>query len=413
MALDVLHERCAGLDVHKQTVVACVRIARGKRATREVRTFGTTTGELLEMGDWLKIEGVTHVLMESTGIYWRPVWHALEGEFELVLANAVEVKNVPGRKTDVKDAEWLADLLAHGLARSSFVPPPAIQSLRDLTRTRRQFVRERTSHIQRIQKVLEDANVKVDSVISNIMGQSGRAFVEAIISGEDRPAELAKLASRRLHASPEALQAALQGMTTNHHRFMLKLHLGAVDAADVCIAKIESEVTALLAPFHESVALLLTMPGISTTMAEIVVAETGADMGRFATAGHLVAWAGLCPRNDESAGKRRSTHLRPGADWLRTALVQCAWAAIRKKDGRFEGLFYRLRSRAGAKKAIIAVAAEMLRCAWHMLSRRQPFKDLNPADQDPDRKERAAKRLLKKIQSLGFQATLRPIVAPT
>lgn len=401
--MEILYERCAGLDVHKDSIVACVRIANGRRAERITRTFSTVTRELILLADWLSEHAVTHAVMESTGVYWKPAWHVLCDSVELILANATDVKAVPGRKTDVKDAEWLADLLAHGLVRASFVPPPEIQELRALTRTRKQLVRERTSHVQRIQKVLQDANIKVDSVISNIMGVSGRAFLAAIIKGETDPARLAIHGTPRLKASKDQLQDALRGFPTTHHRFMLKMHLDLIANLEAAIKSIEQEVDSLLRPFHSRIANLMTMPGVSRTMAEVIIAETGGDMTRFPSDDSLVSWAGLCPRNDESAGKRRSNRLRPGAAWLREALVQSAWAAARKKGSRFQSLFARVKARQDGKTAVVAVAAEMLRCAWHIMAKNEAFVDLDPAKADPKQAERQIQRLLKKLRALGYR----------
>jgi transposase len=311
--MEVLYPRCAGLDVHQASVVACMRIAAGARAAREVRTFESTTRGLLALADWLREAGCTHVAMESTGVYWKPVWHVLEGEFELLLANATHIRNVPGRKTDVNDAMWIADLLAHGLIKSSFVPPIAVQELRDLTRTRKQLVRELARHVQRLQKTLEDANIKIAGVISDILGVSGRAFLDAIIAGETDPEQLAALTRSRLRASREQLVEALRGQVRAHHRFMLKLHLQQVKSLEQAISEIEARLGECLEPFREEVKLLTTMPGISQTAAHVMAAEMGVDMQRFSGAESLVSWAGMCPRSDESAGKRRSTRVRKGA----------------------------------------------------------------------------------------------------
>jgi transposase len=330
--MDVLYPRCAGLDVHKDTVVAAVRIAANGAATIEVRTFDTTTPGLLALSGWLAECGCTHVAMEATGVYWKPVWHILsDGDVILILANAAHVKNVPGRKTDVADAAWLADLLAHGLVRASFVPEAPTQALRALLRTRKQLVREQASHVQRIQKTLEDANLKLGSVLTQVMGKSGRAILGALIAGERDPDALLRLVQRGVKASPERLRAALTGRVTEHHRFLLRLHLRQIDALEAAIAEIDQEVDRDLDPFRQAVRLLRTIPGLSDLTAQVIVSEIGTDMSRFPTAGHLVSWAGLCPRNDESAGKRRSTRLRKGAPWLKTTLVQCAWAGTRKK----------------------------------------------------------------------------------
>ena len=324
--MEVLYPHCAGLDVHKETVVACMRHMVGGTVKREVRTFDTTTTGLLALADWLASEGCTVVAMEATGVYWKPVWHVLsDGDFALVLANAKHVRNVPGRKTDVNDATWLADLLAHGLIRASFVPDADTQVLRNLLRTRKQLVRERSSHVQRLQKTLEDANIKLDSVVTDIIGMTGRAMLAALIDGETDPGKLAALAHPRIKAPPAQLREALRGRIMKHHRFLLRRHLQQIDAIDIAIAEIDREVNERIEPFRTTVELLTTIPGISELGARIIAAEIGNDMSRFATAAHLVSWAGLCPKNDESAGKRRSTRMRKGAPWLKTTLIQCCW----------------------------------------------------------------------------------------
>ena len=399
--MEVIYPRCAGLDVHKQTVVACVRIAGDGPPLQEVRTFATTTSGLLALADWLDSFGVEQVGMEATGVYWKPVWHVLEGHFELVLANAAHVKNVPGRKTDVNDAMWLADLLAHGLIRASFVPPVAVQELRALTRTRKQFVRERSAHVLRIDKVLEDANLKLGVVLTDIMGKSGRAVLQAIVDGHEDPEYLARCVSVRVKASRAEVLEALRGRISAHHRFMLKLHLSHIDALDQAIAAIEKEVGAGLEPFRQAAKLLSTMPGLSSVSAHVVVAEIGIDMSRFATPAHLLSWACMCPRNDESAGKRRSTRLRRGGKWLKTTLVQAAWAAIKVKGSYLQAQFHRLRARRGAKKAIIAVAASMLTAAWHMLRDGTEWHDLGSEHFDRQDKSKTIRRLLKRLQDLG------------
>lgn len=407
--MQVIHRRCAGLDVHKQTVVACVRIARDREAAQHVQTFATTTTGLLALADWLASHDVAVVGMEATGVYWKPVWHVLEGHFELVLANAAHVKNVPGRKTDVSDAMWLADLLAHGLIRASFVPPQAVQELRTLTRTRKQFVRERSSHVQRIEKVLEDANLKISVLLSDIVGKSGRAVLNAIIAGHDDPAYLASCISVRVKARRAELIEALRGCITPHHRFMLKLHLSHIDALNAAITNIEKEVGLGLEPFRESAEHLTTMPGLSAVSASVLIAEIGVDMSRFKTAGHLISWAGLCPRNDESAGKRRSTRLRHGGNWLKTTLVQAAWAAVRVKGGYLQAQFHRLRARRGAKKAILAIAASMLAAAWHMLRNQTDWHDLGANHFDRADRTKTVNRLLARLRQLGINAEVVPV----
>ena len=399
--MELKFARCAGLDVHKDTVVACVRVAGG-RVSRETRTFGTMTRDLLALQAWLGDQEVSHVAMEATGVYWLPVWHVLEGTLELILANPAHIKNVPGRKTDVKDAEWIAELLAHGLVEASFVPPKPIQELRHLTRDRRQFSRERTQHVQRIQKVLQDANIKIDSVISDVMGMSGRFFLEAIVAGETAPERLAEFASPRLKAKREEIVESLRGAITAHHRRWLKRHLDMIVAIDAAIADVDVEVAALLEPFRPHVDLLLTMPGVGEDTARVLIAEIGADMSRFASPGHLVSWAGLSPRNDESAGKRRNTRIGKGGQWLKATLVQSAWAAARKKDSHLRVLYLRLKARRGPKRAVVAVAAEMLRSAWHMLTKMVPYRELGDTRLDEAGKEHAARRLIRKLRKLGY-----------
>jgi transposase len=328
--MELKYARCAGLDVHKDTVVACLRIDEGGRVTRTTRTFGTMTIDLMALQQWFVDERVTHIAMEATGVYWKPVWHMLEPACKLILANPAHIKNVPGRKTDVKDAEWIGELLAHGLVEASFVPPEPIQELRALTRDRRQFHREASQHVQRIQKVLQDANIKIDSVISDVMGKSGRAFLDAIVRGERDPEKLAEHANYRLKASREQIVEALRGNVTSLHRATLRRHLMTFDHLQAMNAEIDAEVTALLAPFRRQVELLDTMPGVDVGTAEVLIAEIGVEMGRFPTAGHLVSWAGLSPRNDESAGKKRNTRVGKGGQWLKATLLQAAWAATRK-----------------------------------------------------------------------------------
>jgi transposase len=411
--MEVLYPNCAGLDVHKDTVVACVRHMADGSVERKVRTFKTTTKELLALSDWLAGEGCTHIAMEATGVYWKPVWHILtDGDFALVLANAAHVKNVPGRKTDVNDATWLADLLAHGLIRGSFVPDKQTQEMRNLLRTRKQLVRQCSSHIQRLQKTLEDANIKLDSVISDVMGLSGRRIIEALIAGESDPDTLAGLAHRRIKAPPEELREALRGRVTRHHRFLLRLHLQQIDAINAAIGQIDPEVDALIEPFRIAIQLLTTIPGVSDLSASVILAEIGHDMSRFPTAGHLISWAGLCPKNDESAGKRRSTRMRKGAPWLKTTLVQCAQAAARKKASYLQAQFYRVCYRRGGKKAIGAVAASILATAYHMLKNGTLYEDLGPDHFDKRGKGRQVDRLINRLQKLGFTVEITPVPAP-
>lgn len=407
--MDVLYPCCAGLDVHKDSVVAGIRLAGDGPARTSVRTFDTTTPGLLALSAWLAEHGCTHVAMEATGVYWKPVWHILsDGDVTLILANAAHVKNVPGRKTDVADALWLADLLAHGLIRPSFVPEAPTQELRALLRTRKQLVREQASHMQRLQKTLEDGNLKLGSVLTQVMGVSGRAILQALIDGESDPDKLLTLVQRGVKAPPEKLRAALTGRITDRHRFLLRLHRRQFDALAAAIAEIDAEVDRDLDPFRQAVQLLRTIPGVSDLTAQVIVSEIGTDMGRFPTAGHLISGAGLCPRNDESAGKRRSTRLRKGAPWLKTTLVQCAWAASRKKASYLQAQFQRLRHRRGPKKAVCAVAASILTAVFHMLRDGTFYQDLGADHCRRASPETQANRLARQINKLGFTCTISP-----
>jgi transposase len=405
--MKVLHRRCAGVDVHKAEVVACVRVVKGSRAGHEVRRFATTTRGLLELADWVQANECTHVAMEATGVYWKPVWHVLEGHAELVLANAAHIRNVPGRKSDVNDAVWIADLLAHGLIRSSMVPPTPIQEMRDLTRTRKQLTREIVQHTQRIQKVLEDANVKLSSVISNVVGVSGRRILGAVIAGESDPERLADLGHERLRCSRGELVEALRGRVTEHHRFLLRQHLRMIEELERTVSEFDRRLEVALAPFRDDFERLTAIPGVSTTAAQVILAEIGVDMSRFPTAGHLLSWAGLCPRLDESAGKRRSTRVSKGAPWLKTMLVQCAWAASRSQESYLRAQFLRLKARRGPKKAVMAVAASILTAAYHMLRDKSDYRDLGPDYFVRRDAGRVAERLARRIRELGYEVQIQ------
>ncbi len=417
--MDIMHERVAGLDVHKATVVACVRFSAGHEPIRECRTFATTTEGLSALLAWLTESQCTHVAMEATGVYWMPVWKILsDGDFELIVANAAHVKNVPGRKTDMNDATWIADLMACGLIKASFVPDEDVQELRSLMRTRKQLVREQTRHVQRIQKTLTEANIKLDSVLSDIMGASGRRIINAMIAGVRNPRKLADLAGKQIKATPKELYDALHGRLTDHHRFLLQLHLGQWDGLDAAIraidvevgsriAHIDAEVGVGQAPFRDLIGLLCTIPGVSTLSATTVLSEIGRDMTRFPTAGHLVAWAGLCPGQNESAGKRKSSRLRKGSPWLKTMLVQCAWAAKRAKNSYYRAQFFRLQSRRGPQKAICAVAASILTAIYHILKDGTEHRDLGIGYFDRRPPEVKAKRLVAQLAKLGFVVQLQ------
>jgi transposase len=366
--MDILHDRCAGLDLHKKTVVACVRtVAPNGRVENQVRTFATMTADLLELADWLGGLGVRHVAMESTGVYWKPVWNLLEDRFELMLVNARHIKQVPGRKTDVKDAEWIAQLLQHGLLSPSLIPPPPIRELRDLTRQRAQLIAERASVANRIHKTLEDANIKLASVATDILGVSGRAMIAKLIRGESDPEVLADEARASLKKKVIPLRQALEGRVTDHHRFLLRMLMDQLGGLESLIAKYSARIGEAMRPFAEAEARLRTIPGVGAQAAEVIVAETGADMSRFATSGHLASWAGVCPGNHESAGKRRSGKTTKGSRWLRAMLVQVAWAASHTKETTFGATYRRWAKRMGKKKALIAVGHKILVVAYHLL----------------------------------------------
>ena len=419
--MEVMHQWVAGLDVHKETVVSCVRLMTGRKPARECRTFATTTEGLLALLAWLTASRVTHVAMEATGVYWKPVWKILSaGDFTLIVANAAHIKQVPGRKTDINDAMWIADLLARGLIKASFVPEEEIQELRSLMRTRKQLVREQTRHVQRLEKTLEEANIKLGTVISDLMGASGRRMIEAMIAGERDPHRLAGLAERTIKASPKALYDALHGRLREQHRFVLQLHLQQWDAIDAAIRQIDQRVVEQIKrmdaeaadrqpPFRELIPGLCAIPGVSFLSATAILAEIGRDMSRFPTAGHLISWAGLCPGQNQSAGKRKSSRLRRGAPWLKTMLVQCAWAAKRAKNSYYSAQFHRLRSRRGPQKAICAVAASILTAIYHMLKSGLPYRDLGVDYFDRRSPEAKAKRLVTQLAKLGFAAQLQPL----
>lgn len=405
--MDTLYPHCAGLDVHKKTVVACVRHADGAGHPRhEVRTFGTLTAELLALSDWLAAQGVTHVAMESTGVYWKPVYHLLEGHCALLLVNAQHVKQVPGRKTDVKDCQWLAELLQHGLLKASFVPPPPLRELRDLTRQRAQLVGEKTAVANRIQKVLEDANIKLASVATDVLGASGRDMLEALCAGETDVEKLADLARRRLREKIPQLQRALAGRVTAHHRFLLRMHLDHLAHLEELIGRLGVRVEEVLAPFAEAAERLTTIPGVSARVAEVVLAEIGTDMQQFPTAGHLASWAGLCPGNHESAGKRKTGRTTKGDRWLRTILVQAAWAASRSKGTYLQAQYHQLARRRGRKRALVAVAHTLLGIIYHMLRDGTTYVELGPDHLDRQDPERLTRQLVKRLERLGHKVTL-------
>jgi transposase len=409
MAMKVLNRRCAGLDVHKVEVVACARVFVGRKVVHEVRRFGTTSRELLALADWLEGLKVSQVAMEATGVYWKPVWHMLEERFALILANAQQVRAVPGRKSDVNDATWIADLLAHGLIAASFVPPRPIRELRDLTRTRRQAVGEVVRHQHRIDKILQDANIKLSSVLSDPMGPSGRRMLKAIVAGESDASRIAELGSSRLECPRGALIEALCGRVSEHHRYLLGWHLRQIEQIESDIADLDQRIEAQIAPFRAAVERLMGVPGIKETAAPAIIAEIGPDMSVFPSAGHLLSWARIVPRLDESAGKKRSRRVKQGGAWLKPVLVQCARAAVRKRGSYYGAQYRRLKARVGDKKAIIAVAASILTAIYHILRDGTSHHDLGAAYLARREGDKAAiaQRLARHIRALGYQVDLR------
>jgi transposase len=414
--MEVIIDRVAGLDVHKDTVMAAVRVPDGSSGrSQTVKEFRTFTGELFRLRDWLVAEKVTLVVMEATGVYWRPPWHVLEGAsgLELMLVNAHHVKNLPGRKTDVSDAAWLAQLAECGLLRGSFVPPPVIAQLRDLTRYRKKLIEDRAKETQRVQKVLEDAGIKLDSVVTDVLGKASRRMLESLIAGERDPEVLADMALTRMRPRIPELRQALLGRFNDHHAVMIRMHLNHIDHLGASIDALDAEVDRVIAPFADQVRRLMTIPGVGKRTAEVVVAEMGVDMTRFATAAHLASWAGLCPGNDESAGKRRSGRARKGNASLRVALCEAAWAGVRKNDSYLGAQFRRFQRRFGRKaegKAIFACAHTLIVMIWHVLAEDDAvFEDLG-ADWFERRTDTAAhtRRLVRELEKLGHSVTIQP-----
>lgn len=411
--MEMLFERCAGLDIHKDVIVACVRVpGTGGGRRQETRSFQTTTAALLTLLDWLRSYGVTLVGMESTGVYWRPIYYLLEDHMECWLLNAQHLRNVPGRKTDVKDAEWICQLVEHGLVRASFVPPREIRELRDLVRYRKTQIEERTREVQRLEKTLQDAGIKLSSVASKVLGVSGRRMLEALISGTHDPEVLAELAKGRLRSKIPALRQALAGRFTANHALIVSQILAHVDFLDESIATLSAEVDVVIAPFAEKVALLDTIPGVDKRTAELLISEIGADMTRFPTAGHLASWAGMCPGQNQSAGKSKSGKTRHGSKWLRGGLTEAAKAASRTKDTYLSAQYQRLRGRRGHQKATIATGHSILVAAWHMLSQNVPYQDLGDdyfIRRQTEHADRYRNRLVHQLERLGHKVTLEPL----
>ena len=410
--MEVVYACCAGLDVHKATVVACVRVSGPRPGERrgETKTFATTTGGLAELGDWLRGHGVTEVAMESTGVYWRPVYAGLETRVRVMLVNARHVKMVPGRKTDVRDCEWLAQLLECGLLRASFVPPRAVRDLRDLTRLRKALIRERGHHVNRIEKTLELAQIKLGCVVTDLMGKTGRAILPALSTGIDDPDQLADYAQGLLRKKRAALREALAGRLTPHYAF-LQQHLALIDTLDAHIATLDARIDEAMRPFADAAALVQTMPGVAIRAAQAILAETGMDMVAFPTSAHFASWARLCPGNHESAGKRQPVSTGQGATWLRATRQESAWAAIRTKKSYYRALYHRLKGRGGAKKAVVAVQHAMLIALWPMLKHRVPHADLGADYFDRRNTERARRHHVRRLERLGYNVVLVESVA--
>jgi transposase len=408
--VEAVYERCCGLDIHKKLIVACLMTpGTGARPARETRSFGTMTEDIVALSKWLQAAGCAVVAMESTGVYWKPIYNILEDSFELLLVNARELKAVPGRKTDVKDAEWIAELLRHGLLKGSFVPDRAMRELRELTRYRTSLIRQRASEVNRLAKVLEGANIKLASVVSDIDGVSARGMLEQLVAGSEDVAAVAQLARGSMREKIPELERALTGRFGGHQRFMVASQLAHLDALDELIARVSAEVEERLRPFEAEVARLDTIPGVARTTAQTIIAEIGLDMGRFATAGHLASWAGIAPGNDQSAGKRKRAPITKGDGWLRAILVQAAKSLSRSRKSYLAAQYHRLASRQGKNRATIAVAHSILVIAYHLLKRKEDYRDLGPGYFDQRSRQAIERNALRRLQNLGYRVSLEPV----
>ena len=407
--MEVVHERCCGLDVHKETVVACVVVpGTGKQPHKEIRTFNTMTADLLELADWLTAQGVTHVALESTGVYWKAPWNILESSFTLLLVNAQHIKQVPGRKTDVRDCEWIADLLRHGLLRASFVPDLPQRELRELTRYRTTLIRERAAERNRIQKTLEGAGIKLGSVASDVLGSSGRLIIEALVDGSTDAATMADLAKGNLRAKLPQLERALTGQVRAHQRFLIAHQLAHLDGLDELIEQLSQEIAERLRPFEEKIERLDAISGVGQRTVEVFLAEIGTDVARFPSAAHLASWVGICPGNNESAGKRKSGKTGKGDVWLRTALTEAAQAASHTKDTYLASQYQHLAARRGKKKAIVAVAHSILRIVWHLLDHDCEYVDLGSRFLEERDRQQIERRLVRRLEGFGYTVKLEP-----
>lgn len=406
--MQVIYERCAGLDVHKKSVVACFTFLENGQPRKERQTFSTMTPDLVRLRDWLKEHGCTHVAMESTGVFWKPVYNLLEEHMQVFVVNAQHIKAVPGRKTDIKDAEWIADLLQHGLLRPSFIPPVWQRHLRDLTRTRSTLIQERTRVIARLQKGLEDANIKLASVVSDMMGISAQQMLHALVQGELSPAAMAEFARGKMRSKREQLAQALTGHLHPHHCVLITEHLTHIDSLDQAIARLSSEIAERLAPYEDILLRLETIPGIKRRLAETLLAEIGPDMTRFPNAAHLASWAGMCPGNRESAGKRLSGKTRKGSQWLRTALVEAAHAASHCKECYLSNHYHNIAFRRGKKRAAVALGHTLLIIIYHVIADEKGYEELGEDYLDQVDRQGKEKRLVRQLEKLGFEVSLTP-----
>jgi len=405
--MEVKYERCGGIDVHKKTVMACVIIPGADgQVVKNKRSFGTMSEDLQALSIWLKDDGVTTVAMESTGVYWKPVYNLLEGQFDILVVNAQHMKALTGRKTDVADAEWIADLLRHGLLKGSFIPSTLQRELRDLTRYRTKLGDERTSEVNRLQKVLEDANIKIASVMSDIMGMSGRAILGQLLAGQTDPVLLAGLAQGRLREKRDLLEKALVGTVNDHHRFMLVQHLSHIDYLDEAMERLDQQLQDKMRPFEAELTIWDSLPGINRRIAEIVIAEVGADLKPFEDAAHLASWSGMCPGNNESGGKRRTGKTRKGSKWLRRALVEAAHGAARKKQSYFQAQYHHLAARRGKQRAAVAVGHSLLVTGYYLITRKQTYQDLGSTYFDERNRESVKRRAVRRLEQLGFQVQI-------